>query len=102
MDKEYQSLIDNKTWQLVDPPPHHSIISTKWIFWRKFKSDGSISRFKAHFVARGFSQQEGLDYSKTFSPVIKMTSLRILLALATLYDYHIHQMDVVTAFLHGT
>lgn len=102
MDSEYQSLIDNHTWELVELPHNKNIISTKWIFRRKYKSDGSISRFKARFVARGFSQEEGIDYSETFSPVLKMTSLRLLLALATLYDYHIHQMDVVTAFLNGT
>lgn len=101
MESEYSSLMKNKTWILVDPPPQKSIVSTKWIFRRKYNSDGTIARYKARFVARGFSQQPGLDYSETFSPVIKITSLRLLLALATIYDYHVHQMDVTTAFLNG-
>lgn len=101
MDSEYHSLLKNNTWELVAPPPNRSIISTKWIFRRKYNSDGSLARYKARFVVRGFSQQPGLDFYETFSPVLKMTSLRFLLALATIYDYHIHQMDVITAFLHG-
>lgn len=56
MDKEYQSLINNKTWILVDLPFNKSLISTKWIFRRKYNSDGSLSRYKARFVAKGFSQ----------------------------------------------
>lgn len=101
MDKEYNSLLANETWELVDPPLHRSIISTKWLFRRKYHANGSIARFKARFVARGFSQQPSLDFYETFSPIIKMTSLRLLLAFATLYDYYIHQMDVTIAFLHG-
>ena len=101
MDSEYQSLIDNQTRTLVDLPSNKSLISTKWIFKRKYNSDGFLSCFKAQFVAHGFSQQEGVDYMNTFSPVIKMTSLRLLLALATLYDYHIYQMDMITTFLHN-
>lgn len=85
----------------MDPPPHRSIITTKSLFRRKYNSDGTLSRYKARLVARGFSQQEGLDYSETFSPLIKMTFLRILLAFATLYDYHIHHMDVTTPFFNG-
>jgi len=101
MDTEYNSLIQNSIWQLVDPPPDHNIINTKWLFCRKYKSDGSLARYKARFVARGFSQQEGLNYVETFSPILRMTSL-LLLAFATLYNYHTHQMDVTTAFLNGT
>lgn len=101
MEIEYDSLIKNKTWTLVDRPSNRPIISSKWLFRRKYKSNGSIERFKARFVARGFSQTEGVDYYETFSPVLKMTSLRLLLALATINNYYVHQMDVTTAFLHG-
>jgi len=84
----------------VDPPSHRSIISTKWIFRRKYNSNGSPARYKARFVAWGFSQQPRLDFYETFSLVMKMISLRLLLALTTLYNYHIHQMDVITTFLY--
>jgi hypothetical protein len=101
MENEYESLIKNNTWALVDRPLNRSIVSSKWLFRRKYKSDGSIARYKARFVARGFSQTEGIDYYETFSPVIKMTSLRVLLALATIHNFYVHQMDVTTAFLNG-
>lgn len=101
METEYDSLLKNNTWTLVDPPPNRPIVSSKWLFRRKYKSDGSIDRYKARFVACGFSHIEGIDYYETFSPVIKMTSLRVLLALATIHNYYVHQMDVTTAFLNG-
>jgi len=97
MHKEYNSLIQNQTWILIDPPPNCSIISAKWLFRHKCNSNGSL----AYFVAHGFFQQAVLDYSETFFPIFKMTSLRLLLVLATLYNYHIHQMDVIMAFLNG-
>jgi hypothetical protein len=102
IETEYNSLIKNNIWILVDRPPDRSLVSTKWFFQRKYNSDGTLARYKARFVARGFFQQADIDYSETFSPVIKMTSLRLLLALATIHNYHIHQMDVTTAFLSGT
>lgn len=101
MDSEYESLIKNHTWELMDLPPNKNVINTKWIFRHKYNSDGTISHYKARFVARGFSQQEGVDYTDTFSPLIKLKSLRLLLAFATFYDYHVHRMDVITAFLNG-
>jgi len=82
---------------LVDLPPNCSIISAKWLFCRKYNLDGSL----ACFVACSFFQQAVLDYSEMFLPILKMTSLCLLLALAILYDYHIHQMDVIMAFLNG-
>jgi len=101
MDLKYETLIKNGTWKLVDSPPNRTIISIKWLFCRKYNCDGSLARYKARFVTHGFSQQAGIDFTETFSPVIKMTSLRLLLAFATFYNFHIHQMDVVTAFLNG-
>lgn len=101
MDKEYKSLVDNHTWELTDLPPNKSVISSKWIFRRKYHSNRTLSHFKARFVARGYSQEPGIDYFDTYSPVIKIASLRLLLAFATIHDYHIHQIDVITAFLNA-
>lgn len=100
MDEKYQSLVQNNTWQLVDLPPNSSVIKTKWFFCQKYNSDGTLSCYKARLVAQGFIQHESLDYSKTFSPIIKITYLYIFLTFATLYSYHIHQMDVITVFFN--
>ena len=101
MDKEYKSLVDNQTWELVDLPPNKFVISNKWIFRHKYNFEGTLSRFKAPFVVRRYSQEVGIDYFDTFSPIIKITSLCLLLALAILYDYHIYQMDVIIPFLNA-
>ncbi|CAH9116094.1 unnamed protein product [Cuscuta europaea] len=101
MDEEYQALLRNHTWDLV-PPAHHSPITCRWIFRVKRHSDGSIARFKARLVARGFLQQPGRDYSETFSPVFKPSTLRIVLTIALSRAWPIRQLDVNNAFLHGT
>ena len=76
------------------------LIGCKWIFKRKLKSDGSIDKYKAKLVAKGYRQKEGLDYFDTYSPVTRITSIRILIAIAVLHNIDIHQMDVKTAFLN--
>ncbi|MCO5603933.1 hypothetical protein L7F22_058089 [Adiantum nelumboides] len=101
MDSEYQSLIDNGTWELVSPPPNRKIVTCKWLLRKKLHADGSVSRYKARLVARGFSQVPGMDYSETFSPVLRITSFRVLIAIAAQFRLLLHQMDVRTAFLHG-
>ena len=78
-----------------------SPLNSKWIYKIKYAVDGSIEKYKARFVARGFSQKEGIDYEETFSPIAIYTSIRSVLALATVMKWKIHQMDVKTAFLNG-
>ena len=101
MEKELESLNANKTWTLVPLPTGRSPISCKWVLKRKLNHDGTVARYKARLVARGFSQVEGLDYSETFSPILRMASFRLLMALATILDLEVHHLDVQTVFLHG-
>jgi transposase InsO family protein len=100
-DSEYNSLIDNDTWELAQLPKGRKAIKTKWIWKKKFDKNGNIERHKARLVAKGFTQKSGIDYTDTFSPVVKFVTIRILLALAAKFDWEIEQMDFVTAFLNG-
>lgn len=101
MDEEIQALKQNETWELVPKPEGVKPISCKWVYKKKTRSDGTIERYKARLVARGFSQKYGIDYEETFSPVAKITTIRVLLALATNKSWRLWQMDVKNAFLHG-
>ena len=98
--KAYQYEIDalhkNDTWDLVDLPTGRKAVKSKWV--HKHKTDG---RYRARVVAKGFTQIPGIDYDETFSPVARFESLRLLLALAALEDWEIHQLDVKSAFLNG-
>jgi transposase InsO family protein len=101
MEEEIKALNENQTWDLVPRPKDVKPISCKWVYKVKTRPDGSIERYKARLVARGFSQQYGLDYEDTFSPVAKITTVRVLLALAAHKSWRLWQMDVKNAFLHG-
>ena len=100
-DSEYKSLMDNHTWDLVELPSGREPIGSKWVFKVKHRSDGKVERFKARLVAKGYAQKYGIDYDETFSPVVKFSSVRALIAFAIQNDMLLHQMDVVTAFLNG-
>jgi hypothetical protein len=102
MQQEFDALISNGTWSLCPRPQNHNVIHNKWVYRIKQKSDGTIDRFKASLVAKGFEQQSGIDYTETFSPVIKPSTIRILLALAVNFSWPIRQLDVSNAFLHGS
>ena len=82
-------------------PPGAKPIGCKWIFKRKYLPNGSIDKYKARLVAKGFTQKENVDYFDIFSPVARITSIRVLIALASIHDLFIHQIDVKTVFLNG-
>ena len=102
MEEEYAALQDNNTWDLVPRPAKANVVTGKWIFKHKFHADGSLDRYKARWVLRGFTQRPGVDYDETFSPVVKPATVRTVLTLAHSRDWPIHQLDVKNAFLHGT
>eukprot|EP00253_Pinus_taeda_P022921 PITA_22921 len=101
MNEEYHSLLANDTWDLVPLPKGRRLVTCKWVYRTKFGPDGKVDKHKAHLFAKGFSQVEGIDYTKTFSPVAKMKSICLVLSLATSFKWEFHQMDVKAAFLHG-
>lgn len=82
MDEEFQTLMKNETWSLVPPPPNQKLVGNKWIFKLKRNPDGTIQRHKARLVAKGFHQQVGVDFFETFNPVIKPSTVRVVLSLA--------------------
>ena len=85
----------------MDLPPGCKPLGYKWIFKRTLKADGSIVKYMARLVVKGYKQKEGVDYFDTYSPVTRITSIRMLIAIAVLHNLEIHQMDVKTAFLNG-
>lgn len=101
MHSELDSLRDNNTWELVDPPPNRSILKGRWVFKKKIGVDGKVVRFKARWVVKGFLQREGIDFNETYAGVIKPTTSNILLALAAEYDWEVELVDIVTAFLYA-
>ena len=79
--EEYNSIIKNGVWEVVPRPEGKSIVTSKWLYKIKHAADGSIEKFKARFVARGFSQVEGVDYYETFAPVTRFSSIRAVISV---------------------
>lgn len=98
---EFRALMTNGTWELVPRPSGAPIVRCMWLFRHKYRSDGSLQRYKARLVANGKTQQVGVDCDETFSPVVKPTTIRTVLSLAVSRQWPIHQLDVKNAFLHG-
>jgi len=101
MQNELAALAANQTWSNTDLPPGKSTISCRWVYKIKYHSNGTIERYKAKLVAKGYNQMDGLDFLDTFAPVAKLTTLRLLLALATTKNWDLKQLDVNNTFLHG-
>lgn len=101
MADEYQALVQNNTWKVVSKPMDKKVVGCKWVFKIKRNSNGTISHYKAHLVAKGFHQSADLDYPETFSPIVKPTIIRVLLTLGIYYNWTIRQIDISNAFLHG-
>ncbi|GKB62280.1 zinc finger, CCHC-type containing protein [Tanacetum coccineum] len=101
IDDEIGFIVENNTRVLSDLPPGCKPLGCKWIFKRKMKVDGTTDKFKAQLVIQGFRQKEGIDYFDTYAPVARITTIRLLLALAAIHNLVIHQMDVKTSFLNG-
>jgi hypothetical protein len=101
MIEEYQFIMQNDIWEVVHRPKNKDVVSSKWICKIKHASDRSIEKHKAGFLARGFSQKEGIYYEETFALVARYTSIKTIIALATKMKWKLHQMDVKTTFLNG-
>jgi hypothetical protein len=98
---EMKSHEDNATWILVPPPKGRKVLRNRWVWVVKYYGDGEVDRFKARLVIKGFLQQHDINYNEIFAPVLRMEVLRLLLTIAALLDFEVHQMDVKTAFLNG-
>ncbi len=99
--EEYDSIMDNKTWEIVPLPKNRKAIKGKWVLDFKPAHKGAAARYKARFVACGFAQLYGIDYFATYSLVVKQYSIRLVLSIAAAKDLEMFQLDIKTAFLYG-
>ncbi|KAJ0890765.1 putative RNA-directed DNA polymerase [Helianthus annuus] len=102
MNLEMEALMRNQTWELVDLPSGRKPIGSKWVYRVKYKANGEVERYKARLVAKGYNQREGLDFGETFSPVVKMVTVRCILSLAVQNSWTLYQLDINNAFLYGS
>lgn len=102
MSQEFDALKNNFTWSLVPPDPSENLLGCHWVYKTKLRADGSIERRKARLVAKGYHQQLGVDYEDTFSPIVKMPTLRLIIALSVSHDWNLRQVDIQNTFLHGS
>ena len=101
MQEEMEALHKNKTWELMPLPQGRKAIGNKWVFKIKRNSDDQVERFRARLVVKGYAQKEGINFNEIFSPVVRLTTVRVVLAMCATFDLHLEQLDVKTTFLHG-
>jgi hypothetical protein len=101
MVEEIEMIEKNNTWELVDRPKDREVIGVKWVYKTKLNSDGSIQKYKARLLAKGFKQKLGIDYYETYAPVARLETIRTIIALAAQKKWKLYQLDVKSAFLNG-
>lgn len=101
MKAEYQSLMENETWCLVNRPNDKIVLPNRWVFKIKQNQDGTVDRYKARLVAGGHRQTTGIDYEEVFAPVARLETIRSLLAASVENEMYVHQMDVIAAYIQG-
>jgi hypothetical protein len=97
MQEELNNFTRNEVWHLV-PRPNQNVVGTKWVFRNKQDEHGVVTRNKTRLVAKGYSQVEGLDFDETYAPIVRLESIRILLAYATYHSFKLYKMDKKSAF----
>eukprot|EP00253_Pinus_taeda_P007561 PITA_07561 len=97
---EMASLQKNEAWDLVELLAGRNPIGNKWVFKKKTNAEGKVEKYKSRLVAKGYPQAPGIDFGDIFSPVAKVTSIRLILSIVATFDFEVEQMDVKTTFLH--
>ena len=93
--------MNNDVWKVIPRPTRKSMITSRWLYKIKHATGGSIEKYKAIFVARGFTQKEGIDYAENCAPIARYTTIRTIISLVVVFGWKLHQMDVKIAFLNG-
>ncbi|MCO5557459.1 hypothetical protein L7F22_011024 [Adiantum nelumboides] len=101
MQLEYNSIIANETWELIELPQGKQVLPCKWVYKKRYMTEDPEPKYKARLVANGFKQKKGVDFNEIFFLVVKMTTLRLVLGLVATEDLELNQMDVKMTFLHG-
>lgn len=102
MSAKITTLFKHNTWVHVPRPPTANFLGCEWVFKSKQREDGSIEHHKTRLVTKGYTQMEGIDYTSTFSLVIKVTTVRTILSLMVSFNWTLQQLDISNAFLNGT